>query len=278
VTVTLTDRYSWGIAHCSTPAEVAACLALPGSWAMGAQPTVWVRNDQFAAATGPPPPPVAGYVVWFDATQITGVADGTTLASWADASGNGNTVTQGTPANQPTYSTTAHAMAGHPAVWFSTNGRLIANTPNLPQPFSVFVVCQPDSLAAATARYAVGTAYYAGVGQLNSTSDWMAYMGASFDSAIVSAVGSPSMVVAVVNGATSTITVNGAAGVTGNPGTQPFNGTAIGVSTTTAAPPFTGWTGGFIGSVGEVIVYPFALTPAQVASLHGYAQSKWGTP
>jgi hypothetical protein len=239
---------------------------------------VWDGVAWRVMPAGPAAPPVTGYASWYDAAQIAGVADGAALASWADLSANGNTVSQPTGTKQPLYSTSAHAINGHPGVWCSGTTYLFGNTPNLAQPFSVYVVCQPDTLATTTARYAVGTAYYSGVGQLNSTSDWMCYMGAAFDSAIVSAVGAPSMEVAVVNGAASSIVVNGGAPVVGNPGAQAFNGTALGCAASSAAPPFVGFTGAFVGSIGEAILYPFALTAAQIAALHSYAQGKWGVP
>jgi hypothetical protein len=45
---------SWGIATTDTPAQMAAVLALPGSWPIGQQPSCFVRKDQWLnLAAGP---------------------------------------------------------------------------------------------------------------------------------------------------------------------------------------------------------------------------------
>ena len=70
-------------------------------------------------------------VLWLDATDPAGTgvqpANSSTLASWFDKSGRGNTVTQGTTANQPTYVT--GVVGGNPVVRFNgTNNSLQTST------------------------------------------------------------------------------------------------------------------------------------------------------
>jgi hypothetical protein len=43
----------------------------------------------------PLPPVISGLQWWFDARDITGVADGAAISSWADSTGNGHTATVG---------------------------------------------------------------------------------------------------------------------------------------------------------------------------------------
>lgn len=91
------------------------------------------------------PPPVSGYVAWWDASQITGVSDGSLLSSWPDLSGNGNTLTRTVSAQPTFYNTTAAKLINSlPAVWFagsqlmSTSAVLIAAIP-----WTVCMVAQP---------------------------------------------------------------------------------------------------------------------------------------
>lgn len=58
----------------------------------------------------------ANLVLWLDADQIIGLSDGDPVATWTDSSGNGNTVIQITPGNQPEYVTNAIGL--YPAVRF----------------------------------------------------------------------------------------------------------------------------------------------------------------
>ncbi len=68
-------------------------------------------------------PYTTGLTLWLDASQITGVADGATLATWPDMSGNGYNATQATAGNDPLYykTTASKLVNGLPAVWL-TNG------------------------------------------------------------------------------------------------------------------------------------------------------------
>ena len=88
-------------------------------------------------------PPVSGYVAWWDAQAITGLADGAAVTTWPDASGGGHDLN--THLGTPTYysSTTANLIHGHPAVKFNGDGWL-ATTGALAQaqPYTIFVEAQ----------------------------------------------------------------------------------------------------------------------------------------
>ena len=92
--------------------------------------------------------PLAGYTAWWDASQITGFADGASLTSWADESGNGYAMTPNVWA-APTYykTTSAKLVNGKPAVWFdgSTTGMALGTTGSPPYPF----VNQPNTICIA---------------------------------------------------------------------------------------------------------------------------------
>jgi hypothetical protein len=51
------------------------------------------------------PSSLSGLALWLDATRITGLSDGGSVATWSDVSGNGRDATQATGAKQPTYKT-----------------------------------------------------------------------------------------------------------------------------------------------------------------------------
>lgn len=61
------------------------------------------------------PTDIAGMVLWYDASQITGKVDGDTVTSWSDSSGNGWSATNGA-FNAPTYET--NEINGRPVVRF----------------------------------------------------------------------------------------------------------------------------------------------------------------
>jgi len=221
---------------------------------------------------GPTLPPVAGYTAWYDAQQIT-AADGSAVPSWTDSSGHGNTLTQGTPANQPNYykTTGANLINGHPTVycngsqWVATAGTVTAT-----QPFTMWAVCQPK-----TAPH--GNNWYVGAsnpfGAIYKSSNWTAYFGNDPAPAQPITLNVPVAVANVINGASSILTVNSTS----------ITGLNFGASNITA--------GIAVGSTvdssladsadmlfGEVLFYPFALTPAQISSLYSYAATKWGLP
>src|SRR4051794_15003785 len=56
-------------------------------------------------------------VCWFAADRITGLADAAAVATWPDASGNGNDATQATSAKRPVYKT--GILNGLPVVRFT---------------------------------------------------------------------------------------------------------------------------------------------------------------
>lgn len=71
------------------------------------------------------PKHVFGLSLWLAADKITGVADGAAVATWADASGLGRDMTQGTGANQPTFHT--GVQNGKPVVRFNGTSHRLEN-------------------------------------------------------------------------------------------------------------------------------------------------------
>jgi hypothetical protein len=153
MTVTLTDKYSWAIAHCSTPADVTAALALPGSWPMGAQPTVYVRNDQWAnlVPVGPSSPLDPSYAwdhaYWAEDPGWTNPGNGGNVTSWHDAGTQNIPLTGSSP--YPTY-TAADANLGNKPSLTSSSVNVYMNA------VGSTVIAQPGTV--------VGVFYNSGTG------------------------------------------------------------------------------------------------------------------
>ena len=80
-------------------------------------------------------------MLWLHADTL-GLADGATVTSWTDSSGNGNTASQGA-GNAPTFA--LNAINGQPAVSFSGANKYLSlpsNSANFSQGFSTFLVNQ----------------------------------------------------------------------------------------------------------------------------------------
>ncbi|MDB5185269.1 MAG: hypothetical protein JWN38_1077 [Candidatus Saccharibacteria bacterium] len=97
----------------------------------------------YAALSAPSaftPATLSGLVAWYDASQITGLADGDAVAQWNDLSGNGNHAVQATGANKPTYKT--NIQNGKPVVRFNGTTTVLARTLGvaLTAPYTIVVV------------------------------------------------------------------------------------------------------------------------------------------
>jgi len=277
MTVTIAPAGSWGIATCTSPAtEMPAVLALPGSWPIGLQPQCFVRKDQWAAATTPPGPPVSGYIAWWDASAITGAADNTKLAAWADGSANHNDLAQATGANQPTYykTTAGKLINGKPAVWFDGAATFMSPVSvTAAQPFTIVVVAQNTS-AAATSFVMVGSAagsyafYYRSpspgpAGFAIVATGTLATVG-GFDQNLHCFTG-------VYNDTASFLAMDA---VSATPGTSPGTSGLVGTMYVGRTNVGLYWN----GPICEIIIYPSALNSTDRAAVASYLKAKWGTP
>lgn len=229
-------------------------------------------------------PPVTGYTAWWDATKITGLTDGSTVTQWNDSSPNGYNLFP--HLTGPTYysTTAAKLVNGNPAVWFSASAgylMLTVPTPAVPQPFSVLAVTK-------TIRTS-GTGVIPGVFgsdntfvprltiDLTGTGQYTIAAGSGSVS-LAGADNNVHMVIGVYDSANtnSKVILDGTTGASGICGTQGIPGgsphMAVGASGSEAT------YDNLDGPLCEMIVYPFAVTTAQAATLHSYCQAKWGTP
>jgi len=242
-------------------------------WSMGL-----IRHGGSAATS----PPTTGLKAWFkgDAGVTQG---GGTVSAWADQSGNGNDVTQGTGANQPAF--TASAINGIPGIAYSANAQILTRA--------------TSPLSVGSARTVVGVAKpAAGSGSFNpggtvahfkttSGHDWTGYLavvGASTygwgNNVVSDSLTSPPTIlntpcvveISTTVGQLPTFVINAvaytAAGgnvVTTDDGT---NGFQIG-NVAQASSQF------FAGSICEVLVYDHILSAGDLTTLRQYLQAKY---
>lgn len=81
---------------------------------MGSMPLLGTGPSSGGAAFTPAS--VSGLVAWYDAAALTGLNDGDAMATWADASGNGRDLAQGSATLKPLYKTAI--QNGKPVVRF----------------------------------------------------------------------------------------------------------------------------------------------------------------
>lgn len=104
---------------------------------------------------------------WFKADAITGLADGASVSTWLDASGNSNNAVQTTTSQQPAYVT--GAMSGMPVVRFnSANNTFLQFNRPVQDDFTIIIVYQSIQ-----SNQGAGTAFYQGAGLVNGDQPYM---------------------------------------------------------------------------------------------------------
>ena len=93
----------------------------------GTNPTTVKRREYSTAFS---PRSIAGCSLWLDAADASTITlNGTNVASWQDKSGNGYSVGQSTPANQPSYST--NRLNGLAGIGLTSSTYLIQSGSNI---------------------------------------------------------------------------------------------------------------------------------------------------
>ncbi len=266
------DTGSWKLAVTDSATDLAGALALPGSWPVGQQLECFVRNDQVANL--PAGPPVAGYLAWYDASAISGVADGASLATWPDGSSNHYDVSQGTGANQPVYWKTnaGKLINGKPVVEFNGTSQWLtrASGPVRAQPFTMVAV----AIAPSTTQHS--DLWCSNGGNIKVyhgfNGPWSVFAGAGGQQSPDSAGTTLHFVGVVINGASSAIQTDGSYRTISSPGNGGLTGNwSVGWDGSSASEQYQ-------GRVCELMVYPSALSTTDLNTLRAYCQGKWGTP
>jgi hypothetical protein len=213
-------------------------------------------------------PPVAGVTCWYDASAITGVADGAAVSSVSDLSGNAYHLTTGTATYYKT--TGANLINGHPALWFDGSTTYLQSTATVTfnaLPFTVQVVLRE---AAATGTHGIMTnSDNSAAAETLSTlyrQVWFNNLG-QFGTRDTSA----HVLSFVCISGNSSIRKDGT--VLGTNSTAPG-----GVATNSPICIGSLWSTGspFNGAIGEILVYSgVSLSPTDIAANETYLTNKW---
>ena len=246
----------------------------------GAGSGAYAQEEEFTAGnSGLTPggggiPITANLLAHYDATAITGQADGSTLSAWADSSPNGyNLATSGT--NPPTYysTTSANLIGGKASVKFasaSVNRMKAAAVPNTAAPLTLYVV-----------QKAADTNNHAHLSEGTNTNSLLVWTAPQWN---VAQGGSISGGVFDLNAHTETVVINGASSLIRVDGTQVASGTTgtagIGGGGGILIGDWAGSLGSYLmnGLLGEWAIYSAAHNTTQMGQVETYLKSKWGTP
>lgn len=208
--------------------------------------------------------------LWLDAEDAASITlNGTTVAQWQDKSGNGRNASQGTAANQPTY--TPIGLNGKPVITFPGSGQGFVLTSGVGLPRDMFSVSK-----------GFGYLYSA-----NTTTERLIYSSGGGSLFWQTATGSPNNLIVPGRNDTSTFIEGYSAqglnlstflnGTTTNTGTvssawtNSNNFTQIGLqwATTTAVPTWT-------GIIAEIVWTNSVMSFVNRQLLEGYLAWKWG--
>jgi hypothetical protein len=223
------------------------------------------------------PSEISNLVVWLDASDAGTITQAANKVSqWNDKSGQGNHVTQGVAASQPT--TNTRTINGKNVLdWDGVADfmeRLTFTGGSEAQPLTVIVVFEVDSLANLPNVTLVGSTVAQPNFQylINPNDKLLLATNAGYFSAAVLTTATPTITQTTFNGASSATLRNGLADGTGDAGTLGMNG--IRIATERAASPNPG--SYFNGAIAEILVYGKALSVQETTDVTDYLKNKWG--
>lgn len=199
-------------------------------------------------------------VLWLDAADTATITEsGGAVSQWDDKSGNGNHVTQGTAAAQPTTGT--RTINGVNVLNFDGVNDVLSNSLVTTQPTTSFVVGQFDSIGARDGLIGNSSAaiYQYDGGQLR----------AFYNAVLATAtglVGGAQVFTVTANSTSSVIRIDGVQRTAGNAGTNGYSA-AFNV----------GLSYGYLdGAISEIIIVDGTLTAGEIADTEAYLAAKWG--
>jgi hypothetical protein len=242
---------------------ISILLALAGF--AGAAPAGFRLQSPFTLLSAPTN--ISGVVLWLDASQITGLADGDPVASWTDLSGSGNSATQATASLRPTFQTSE--LNGKPGVLSDGTNDLLSGPLTAPQPCTVIIVARGATASAKAYRFLI-TPQATRCDLFNRSGTSARLFAGSEAGGPAWAWQSPAIMFGLFDGASSLIYLNGGSPTTVNPGTGGYTSGNYNLFD------FDGTYGyGDAAFIFEVIVYSRKLTQIEVSQVRGYLNNKW---
>jgi hypothetical protein len=237
--------------------------------------------------TGFDPRRIAGLAGWWDSTDNSTIITSTGVSSWADKSGNGYTLTQGTGANQPTLSNIngkqAFAYNGSSQFLSSTAAGLVAFASGADRPPLTFFAVSVSNVTDA-GRYVAAFASTVNVQPIYSSmhpstsAQWRGFYrpNAVLQTVPTSTATYSTSVAYVVSTAVGSSYVGRANGTqvinASNDATGQIDCDRFGVGVLARGSPI-GYTNGLIG---DVLVYNRVLTTAEIQRVERWLAGKFG--
>lgn len=236
--------------------------------------------------SAPSNPPLSNMLAWWKANSGVTANASNQVGSWADQSGNSNTVSNATDANKPIF--VDGAQNGLPALRFTAASQhVLAHTTTPPictalagedTPFSLYVAAKNNSLGALRTYFSVGQNATGGFHSLDITAGNLSQIRRnSVTDSTLSATGALTTTTYLFSmsfaGTTVTLRRNGAVtsinGTAQDVNTIALTRLAIGCLIRNSATQFLD------GDIYEVIVYSGAHSATQAAEVEAYLNGKW---
>ncbi|MEY3640414.1 MAG: hypothetical protein RLZZ199_219 [Actinomycetota bacterium] len=206
---------------------------------------------------------------WFDAAESSTVTtSGTSVASMSDRSDGDLAISQSDPNRRPIVSSTLRN--GRKFLTFD-GGDVLASTPFTQSlPVTIFAVARSSVLPAGINRQIVGNGgttpavYMVG-------GEWRIFAGSELGTGTTSDT-NWHFISGVFDGANSRLYVDGQLANSGNVGSFGWNPQTFMLGNSWE----NGWNYGWVGDIGEVMVYSKVLTDAERQHTEGYLARKWG--
>lgn len=226
---------------------------------------------------------IADLKQWLDAGRMHDVADGASVGTWVDASGNGNSYIQATSSKRPVRQ--LNIQNGRPGVLFDgvddfLDGVAISNT-HTNAAFSQFVVFKPQVLNNATDSYS-GESVFTTVGgyfgltvKSNGQFDCYNYDGSYDVLTDVGSIAENAVTLAELHHSGGTLSARG----DGGPLASVASGNTSAMTDVNRIGARYNATGGFFqGWILELLTYNRALTWAERTKVWDYLRLKYNTP
>jgi hypothetical protein len=193
----------------------------------GGELYLFVSERQHEVVAGFSPAKISNLVGWWPAYGITGLSDDDVVGTFPDQSGNGRNLTQATAAKKPLYKT--NVKNGYPTVRFDGSDDYLQGAfgATIAQPITYFIAFR--AITVGPNEYIMaGDDITNRVGLLIVTGGWWGiYAGAGLVSTTVPDT-NWHYIVAIFNGASSSIRLDGAAIKSGNAGANSLDGLTLG--------------------------------------------------